>query len=115
MIKKSGMFLFLMFLSVALHAQIPIEKFRKEISQLKLDSEKEEYCFEIVNLSNGNSYIKHGEYFQKLLLLEVNEDLEKYKIENEPFGWYYELNDDNLLKLLDHNNSVLIEYSQCNK
>lgn len=75
---------------------------------------KEDFCFEILKLSDDNIYIKHGEYLQKLLLLDFDNAIKKYKIENEPFGWYYELNDEKQLKLFDHNNSVLIEYTECN-
>lgn len=75
---------------------------------------KEEYCFQIVRLSDQHIYIKHGGYLQKLILLGIDDGLKKYKIENEPFDWCYQLDNENRLKLLDQNNSILIEYSQCN-
>jgi len=75
---------------------------------------KEDYCFEIVILEDNNTYIKHKEYLQKLVPLDSEKIIETFKIENEPFGWYYKLDDQNHLKMLDSNNSVLIEYTQCN-
>lgn len=75
---------------------------------------KEDFCFQILKLSDDNIYIKHGEYFQKLLLLDDGNRMKKYKIENEPFGWYYKLSSDNQLKLYNSNHENLIEYSQCN-
>ena len=75
---------------------------------------KEDFCFEILKLSDDNIYIKYGEYFQKLLLLDDGNRMKKFKIENEPFGWYYKLSSDNQLKLYNSNHENLIEYSQCN-
>ena len=75
---------------------------------------KEEHCFEFVKLSDGFVYSKKGVYFKKLLLIDFTEHTRIYRIEDEPFGWYYELSDNNNLELYNSKKEVLISYSSCN-
>jgi len=73
---------------------------------------KEEGSFEFVKMSDNAVYLrKHGQ-LQKLNLLKTNNTSKFYKIENEPFGWYYEYKNNGDLSLYNDKNQVLIQYTK---
>lgn len=73
---------------------------------------KEDGFFEFLVLSDNNIYIKKNESVQKLILIEKTTTSNIYRIEKEPFGWFYKFEEGRNLSLLDENGMVLIEYSK---
>ena len=102
-----------------------IQKENKKLYQLKqLNSiglwnrqpflnSKEEGCFEFVKMDNNELYLKNYDRLQKLVFKNRCKRTKYYRIEKEPFGWYYSLSKSGELKLLNENDEVLIEYSKC--
>ncbi|MCF1422612.1 hypothetical protein [Mangrovimonas futianensis] len=73
---------------------------------------KEVETFEFVTMSNGLLYVKTGERIQKLILTDTKEKSKLFRIENEPFGWVYELTNDGYLSLKDEQGTTLINYTK---
>ena len=63
-------------------------------------------------MSDNSIYLKRNNRFQKLVLIKTETDSKIFRIENEPFGWYYKLKPDGNLSLLDSQNTVLIDYKR---
>ncbi|MCB0426915.1 MAG: hypothetical protein KDD18_07650 [Mangrovimonas sp.] len=78
----------------------------------EIKNTNEDWSFEFVEMSDGNLYVKTKERIQKLNLVETKSESKIYRIENEPFGWHYELKNNGFLILIDENNEVLINYSK---
>lgn len=72
---------------------------------------KEKEVFELVLMSDNNLYIRKKKRIQKLILISKCKNSKTYRLENEPFDWYYKLSNGNL-SLLDENDKVLIEYTE---
>ena len=73
---------------------------------------REEGLFEFVKMSDDFIYLKKHDHIQKLILTKTNSNTKIFSIENEPFGWYYEYEDNGALKLFNENDEVLITYSK---
>ncbi|WP_053970309.1 hypothetical protein [Mangrovimonas sp. ST2L15] len=73
---------------------------------------KEAETFEFVTMSNGLLYVKTGERIQKLNLIDTRGKSKLFRIENEPFGWVYELTNDGYLSLKDEQGTALINYTK---
>ena len=66
--------------------------------------------FEIVKMSDNHLYLKRKHRLQKLVSMKSNDQAKHYKIENEPFGWTYSLNQGDL-RLIDDQGITLIDYN----
>jgi hypothetical protein len=89
-------------------------KEEKRIGKWHLQTTKDEFedvCFEFIRMSDDNIYIKQINKIQKLILLKKNNKYKVFKIENEPFGWTYELFKNGNLFLKNDKHEVLIEYT----
>jgi hypothetical protein len=87
----------------------------KSIGKWSLQSFKNEILyvsFEFVKMSDNNIYIKQNNKIQKLIMLKKHKGVKIFKIENEPFGWNYELLKNGILFLKDDKNEVLIQYTK---
>lgn len=73
---------------------------------------KEESYFEIIEMSDGNQYIKNNNRLQKLNETILKSGNSMYRIEDEPFGWAYSLDSTGHLELLDETGEILIRYSK---
>ncbi|WP_299277424.1 hypothetical protein [uncultured Psychroserpens sp.] len=71
---------------------------------------EEKGFFEIVKMSDNTLYIKRKHRLQRLVSVKTSDNTEHYKIEDEPFGWTYILNNGNL-SLVDDQGSTLIDYN----
>lgn len=90
-------------------------KEKSSIGKWSLQSFKNEILvgfFEFVKMADATIYIKQNNKIQKLIMLKKYKGVKIFKIENEPFGWTYELHKDGNLSLKDDKNEVLIEYSK---
>lgn len=88
-----------------------VEKIGKWILQ-PLNNIKEEECFDFVRMSDDNYYLRKSGRIQKMNLIQQENSVKTFQIENEPFGWTYVLNSNNL-KLINEHGLILIEYTQC--
>lgn len=68
--------------------------------------------FEFIKMSDNNIYIKQNNKIQKLIMFKKHKGVKIFKIENEPFGWNYELLKNGTLFLKDDKNEVLIQYTK---
>lgn len=68
--------------------------------------------FELVATNNDELLLKNNERLQKLILIESNSEFKYYRVENEPFGWFYKLDNEGDLSLINDENQVLISYSK---
>mgnify|MGYP003462407706 CR=1 FL=1 len=87
----------------------------KSIGKWSLQSFKNvilDESFEFVKMSDKNIYIKQNNKIQKLIMLKKHKEVKVFKIENEPFGWNYELLKNGTLFLKDDKNEVLIQYTK---
>ncbi|WP_339839079.1 hypothetical protein [uncultured Flavobacterium sp.] len=90
-------------------------KEKNSIGKWTLQSFKNEILdgsFEFVKMSDNNIYIKQNNKIQKLIMLKKHKGVKIFKIENEPFGWNYELLKNGTLFLKDDKNEVLIQYTK---
>lgn len=69
--------------------------------------------FEFVRMSDDDLYLRRKHRLQKLILINSDEHFKSYKIENEPFGWFYKL-ENGQLRLIDDQNNILITYNTYN-
>ena len=75
-------------------------------------NKKEEGVFEFVKMSDNFIYLRKNKHIQKLILTNTKSNTKIFRIKNEPFGWYYEYEDNGALRLLSDNGEVLITYSK---
>ena len=75
----------------------------------------DERTFSIVILEDDALYVTRSHYRHKLNLVTETPSKKIYRIENEPFGWSYELGTTGDLKLLDQFGNVLMAYTQAEK
>lgn len=80
---------------------------RQPFKEIKIDG-----FFEFVKMSDNLLYHIKNERPQKLELVEKTKNYKIYRIEKEPFGWSYKLNNNGELSLIDDNDEVLISYSK---
>lgn len=73
---------------------------------------KENSSFEIIEMTDGNYYIKQKQRLQKLIETKLKHGICIYRIENEPFGWVYRLDSHGKLVLLDEKGKTLIRYKK---
>jgi hypothetical protein len=71
---------------------------------------KEDSSFEIIEMTDGNYYIKQKQRRQKLIKTKLKHGICIYRIEKEPFGWVYRLDSHGKLVLLDEKGKTLIRY-----
>jgi hypothetical protein len=87
----------------------------KRIGKWSLQSVENEILegsFEFIKMSDNNTYVKQNNKIQKLILIKKHKGVKTFKIENEPFGWNYELLKNGTLFLKDDKNKVLIQYAK---
>ena len=87
----------------------------KSVGKWSLQSNKNEILdesFEFIKMSDNNIYIKQNNKIQKLIMLKKHKGVKIFKMENEPFGWNYELLKNGTLFLKDDKNEVLIQYTR---
>lgn len=77
--------------------------------------EKTSEIFDFVKMSDNALYKRRKNRLLKLEKLDSTKKLNVYKIENEPFDWYYQLADDSTLSLFDQNSNELIKYTSITK
>lgn len=65
--------------------------------------------FEIIEMNDNNLYLKRKHRLLKVITSNKTENTSIFKIENEPFGWYYKLQNGNL-SLINNAGQVLISY-----
>lgn len=81
----------------------------------EIKNTNEESFFEIIKMDDQNIYIKNKYSIHKLNnLTKISSQNQIYQIENEPFGWYYELDKNGNLYLKNENDEVLIKYDKFN-
>ena len=80
--------------------------YRQQIKNINEDDH-----LEIIEMNDKSLYIKFNDRLQKLKLFESNSNTKKYRIENEPFNWYYLLHKNKKLVLYNQNNEILISYN----
>jgi len=73
---------------------------------------KEDGFFEFVKMSDNAVYLRKHDRLQKLIHIKSKDNSNLYRIENEPFGWYYEYENDGNLSLYNDKDQVLIEYTK---
>ncbi|MFD0963398.1 hypothetical protein [Pseudofulvibacter geojedonensis] len=73
---------------------------------------KEDGSFAFIKMNDKNLYMRKHKRLQKLIFFKVENNVNFYKIDNEPFGWYYSLDENNNLKLHNEKEEVLIAYSK---
>jgi len=78
----------------------------------EVKNKKSKRIFEFIKMSDNAIYKKSRDRIQKLITSETTDQSTIYKIENEPFGWYYQLNKTGDLVLFDQNNIALITYTK---
>lgn len=77
-----------------------------------IKNQKSEQIFEFVIMSDNALYKRSGGRIQKLIEIESNIQSETYKIENDPFDWYYTLSKQGDLVLYDQHDNELIKYTK---
>lgn len=70
--------------------------------------------FEFVKMSDNAIYLKKYDRIQKLLLTKTENNYKTYRIEDEPFGWYYIYKNNGDLSLYNDKNESLINYTLYN-
>jgi len=75
------------------------------------DDEKE-FTFKFLKLEDGQLYINRFDSLHRLILIEKTDRSHYYKVENEPFGWQFQLNANGELQLLNEKKQVLISYTK---
>lgn len=70
--------------------------------------------FEFVKMSDNLIYYRKNQRIQKLELIKIIENTKFYRVEKEPFGWSFKLEENRDLSLIDENEVVLINYSKFN-
>lgn len=97
------------------------QKKRQKLSKIALQGEWknqafankiEKGSFKFVKMSDGDLYIDSYDVIQKLILKESTKEFKLYKVEYEPFGWYYKLQNNGQLSLLNHEGETLIDYTK---
>lgn len=78
----------------------------------EIKGKKSDAVFEFVTMSDDMLYKKSKGRIQKLVEVMITDSGTKYKIENEPFGWYYILTIDEELTLYDQHDEALIKYTK---
>ncbi len=69
--------------------------------------------FEFVIMSDDNLYLRRKHRLQKLIETTLNDVKKTYRINNEPFGWSYTL-ENKTLSLIDDQDKTLIIYNSSN-
>ncbi|WP_299677064.1 hypothetical protein [uncultured Dokdonia sp.] len=77
-------------------------------------NEKSKEVFEFVQMSDDAIYKKSKGRIQKLVVSKTTDTAIIYKIENEPFDWYYQLEETGDLILFDQHDKELIAYTKVN-
>lgn len=88
----------------------PIKIYGKWFNQ-SFTNMKENDFFELIMMNNNSIYLKNRNRIQKLILIEFKNQTKKFKIENEPFGWFYQLDKNGTLFLKNNDGITLIQYS----
>jgi len=70
------------------------------------------FKFQFLRLEDGQLYLKKFKNLHRLILVNQTNGLTYYRVENEPFGWMFQLDEDGNLKLLNENEDVLIVYTK---
>ncbi|WP_400081027.1 hypothetical protein [Winogradskyella sp. R77965] len=68
--------------------------------------------FQILTMSDNRTYIKRDNRLQLLKTEDETLKLVKYKIDQEPFNWHYELTNTGELSLKNDKGEILIEYKK---
>lgn len=74
-------------------------------------NKEEKETFQFILKENREVYFKRYDSLNRLVLHENSDNYKVYRVEDEPFGWSFKLEDSGKLTLLDHNKNVLIAYS----
>jgi hypothetical protein len=89
----------------------PIISYGKWFNQA-FENIKENDFFELIKMNDKSMYIKNRNRIQKLILIKSKKQTKTYRIENEPFGWFYQLDKNGNLFLKNIDGKVLIQYSK---
>lgn len=73
---------------------------------------KEDGYFEFVKMNDNNVYYRKHKRIQKLELIKTSDSVKYYRVEKEPFGWQFVLDQKGHLSLNDETGSILISYSK---
>lgn len=73
---------------------------------------KEDGYFEFVKMNDNNLYYRKHKRIQKLELIKASDSVKYYRVEKEPFGWQFVLDQKGHLSLNDETGSILISYSK---
>ena len=76
------------------------------------ENSKEDDYFELIKMNDKSVYIKNRNRIQKLNLVRSKKQTKTYRIENEPFGWFYQLEKNGTLVLKNSDGKILIQYSK---
>lgn len=74
-------------------------------------TKKEDGYFEFVKMDDDNLYYRIQKRIQKLKLVKTSNNVKYYRVEKEPFGWQFVLDQNGHLSLNDETDSLLISYS----
>lgn len=69
--------------------------------------------FELLKLSDDGYYIRFNKSrFKPIEIIKKTDGSLKFKIKHEPFGWYFILDNNGNLSLLNENDTILVEYKK---
>ena len=89
----------------------PIKCYGKWFNQ-PFENIKEDDFFELIKMNDKSVYIKNRNRIQKLNLVRSKKQTKIYRIDNEPFGWFYQLEKNGNLFLKNNDGKILIQYSK---